>query len=94
MAIREFKISGVFGVVHELSTPSKLLPLLPAALLATLTFKLYIVNVSLVGLLSHWIMADTVSCSLIILYCHWYDLRSHSLVLSTRFYLNHLLAVS
>ena len=44
MAIREFKISGVFGVVHELSTPSKLLPLLPAALLATLTFKLYIVN--------------------------------------------------
>lgn len=59
MAIREFKISGVFGVVHELSTPSKLLPLLPAALLATLTFKLYIVNLSLVGPLSHWIMADT-----------------------------------
>jgi len=58
MAIREFKISGVLGVVHELSTPSKLLPLPPAALLDTLTFKLYIVNLSLVGLLSHWIMAD------------------------------------
>ena len=45
MAIREFKISGVFGVVHELSTLSKLLPLLPAALLATFTFKLYILKI-------------------------------------------------
>jgi hypothetical protein len=45
MAIREFKISGVFGVVHELSTPSKLPLAAPAAAMAlppTFTFKLYI----------------------------------------------------
>lgn len=52
IAIREFKISGVFGVVHELSTPSKLL-LAAAALLATFTFKLYISDLSLVDPLSH-----------------------------------------
>ena len=58
MAIREFKISGVFGVVHELSTPSKLLPLPPAALLATFTFKLYIFEMSLVDPLSQWGTAE------------------------------------
>ena len=58
MAIREFKISGVFGVVHELSTPSKLLTLLQAALLATFTFKLYILKLSLVVPLSHRSIAD------------------------------------
>lgn len=60
MAIREFKISGVFGVVHELSTPSKLLllPLVAAALLATFTFKLYILKLSLVDPLSHCSIAN------------------------------------
>lgn len=60
MAIREFKISGVFGVVHELSTPSKLLlpPLAAAALVATFTFKLYILKLSLVDPLSHYSIAN------------------------------------
>jgi hypothetical protein len=45
IAIREFRISGVFGVVHELSTPSRVLLLTPLeALLATFTFKLYILK--------------------------------------------------
>ena len=45
MAMRELRISGVLGVVQELSTPSKLLALPLGAPVDTLTFRLYMVAV-------------------------------------------------